>query len=492
MSASKGALLVGIRLENIRKVYGDTIALAGLSLEAHPGEILGIAGPNGAGKSTMVKILASEETQDSGNILLNGKNGNPKDHKRQVAVVHQEPQLFPNLTVAENILVGMEKSKYVRPKGSEVSQQLLEEVGLSEYANRELGDLPLALQQRTEIAHALVRSADVFLFDEPNSALTEGESAELFEWMHKLANNGTIVILVSHRLSELADHCDRVLIINDGEVKTEIRKVELNEERIARELVTAKSKRGDSPRKVDTDNSDLLTVSNWSQRDQVFSSIELSVRSEEILAVIGVEGSGGRELVRSLAGFSESSGQIDIRGLSGKSATNQVAFVSGDRANSLFSNFSVGENLYARLVDGIKTRIRTLSKTHARSIAESATKQFLVRTPSIDTPIRSLSGGNQQKVAIASALALKPQMIALEEPTRGVDISSKREIYKLVREYVEQGNAAVFYCTEVSEVYDSADRVVVISNGKIRKVLDVWNYSDAESLADAITQSEEA
>lgn len=481
----------GICIEGIRKVYGDTVALASLSLEAHPGEILGIAGPNGAGKSTMVKILASEETQDSGNILLNGKNWNPKEHKRQVAVVHQEPQLFSNLTVAENILVGIEKSKYVRPKGSEVSQKLLEEVGLSKYAEQELGNLPLALQQRTEIAHALARSADVFLFDEPNSALTESESAELFEWMHKLANNGTIVILVSHRLSELAMHCDRVLIINDGEVKTEILKDELNEERIARELVTVKSKRGDSARQVDVKGADLLKVSNWSQKDQIFKSIELSVGSGEILAVIGVEGSGGRELVRSFAGFSEASGQIDMRGLSGKSATNQVAFVSGDRANSLFSNFSVGENLYVRLADGISTRTRTLSRARARGIAESATKQFLVRTPSIDTPIRSLSGGNQQKVAIASALALKPQMIALEEPTRGVDISSKREIYKLVREYVAQGNAAIFYCTEVSEVYDSADRVVVISGGKIRQVLDVWNYSDAESLAEAITQSEE-
>jgi len=173
----------------------------------------------------------------------------------------------------------------------------------------------------------------------------------------------------------------------------------------------------------------------------------------------------------------------------GSAVTKQVAFVSGDRSSSLFTNFSVGENLYVRLENRIKTKLRTLSRSSARSIAESAKSEFLVRAASIDTPIRSLSGGNQQKVAIASALALKPQMIALEEPTRGVDISSKAEIYKLVREYVLQGNAAVFYCTEVSEVFDSADRAAVVFDGKIKKILDVTKFNDAESLAEAISQA---
>lgn len=488
MTPTEKALPLGIRLQNIRKAYGDTVALADLTLEAHPGEILGIAGPNGAGKSTMVKILASEATQDLGDIFLNGKSWIPREHRHQVAVVHQEPQLFSNLTVAENILVGIEKSKYVRPKGSEVNQRLLEEVGLTRFADRELGNLPLALQQRTEIAHALARSADVFLFDEPNSALTEQESGELFEWMHGLADRGTIVILVSHRLSELALHCDRVLIINDGAVKTEILKHELNEERIARELVTVKTKRNDVPTQVLMNSPELLKVANWTHKSLAFKAIDLSVKSGEILAVIGVEGSGGRELVRSLAGFAEAHGEIELQGRSGRSASEDIAFVSGDRSNSLFTNFSVGENLYVRLADKIKTRIGTLSRPAARDIATEATKRFLVRTPSIDTPIRSLSGGNQQKVAIASALALKPKMIILEEPTRGVDISSKTEIYKLVREYVADGCAAIFYCTEVSEVYDSADRVVIIGAGKIQQVLDVWNFSDAESLAEAISK----
>lgn len=271
----------GIRLEHVRKEYGDTIALEDLNLAAHPGEILGIAGPNGAGKSTMVKILASETNQTSGTITLNGAPWDPRENKKQVAIVHQEPQLFANLTVAENILVGIEKSKYVRPKSSQVDQDLLDEVGLTQYAHRRLGSLPLAIQQRTEIAHALARSADVFLFDEPNSALTEEESGELFQWMHKLAREGKIVFLVSHRLTELAAHCDRVIVIIDGKVKVEIGKDDLTEERISRELMTGIANKRTSLTKADKKDAELLKVSDWKHDDDAFKSIELSVMKGE-------------------------------------------------------------------------------------------------------------------------------------------------------------------------------------------------------------------
>jgi len=480
--------LEGISLVNLGKTYGDTVALAGLTLTAKPGEILGVAGPNGAGKSTMVKILASEISQETGEIFLNGETWDPWKHKNQVAVVHQEPQLFPNLTVAENIMVGIERSKFVKPTGDEVDPHLLEEVGLSKYANRLLGDLPMALQQRTEIAHALARSADVFLFDEPNSALTEEESKELFEWMHNLANNGKIVILVSHRLSELAAHCDRIVVIIDGVARTEIIGNEISEERIAQELITQNIMNSREIALNILNQTALLKINDWNHKDGVFKSVDLEVRTGEILAVIGVEGSGGRELVRSLAGFAQSSGTLHLIQSQANDKKHVISFVSGDRASSLFTNFSVGENLFIRVTDRITGKFRTLSRSHSRKIADAAVSDFLVKTASIDTPIRSLSGGNQQKVAIASALALNPRMIALEEPTRGVDISSKAEIYRLVRQYVSSGSAAVFYCTEVAEVFESSDRVVVIAAGKIQKILNVYDYVDAKALAHAITE----
>ena len=241
MMTGPAAAPAGIEISGLVKRYGDTWALAGLDLAARPGEILGVAGPNGAGKSTLVKVLASEIVPDGGVITLDGAEWRPTSDADRVAVVHQEPQLFPNLTVAENLLVGQEPRRLVRPRGRDADLEVLAEVGLLPYADVPVGSLPLALQQRTEIARALAKRADVFLFDEPNSALTEGESAELFERMHALAAQGKVILLVSHRLAELAAHCDRVVVVVDGTVRTELVRPHIDEERIARELVVGRA-----------------------------------------------------------------------------------------------------------------------------------------------------------------------------------------------------------------------------------------------------------
>jgi len=477
----------GIEIQNLVKTYGDTLALGGLTLQARPGEILGIAGPNGAGKSTMVKILASETQQDSGRITLNGLPWSAERDAHRVAIVHQEPQLFPNLTVAENLLVGAEPSRFNRPKGRDANTEVLREVGLLEYADATVDSLPLALQQRTEIAKALAKNADVFLFDEPNSALTENESAELFDRMHSLAGQGKVVVLVSHRLGELSTHCDRVVVVVDGCVRTELVAPDINEERIARELVVGRSGAGVADRTArEAAAPPLLRLTQWTHRRARFADIELDVAAGEILAVVGVEGSGGRELVRSMAGFERAKGLLKLGSRSGSAAQSQVAYVTGDRSVSLFENLSVGENLFVREASRLTTRAGTLNRSAAHRLAAASQKTFLVKTASLDTPIRSLSGGNQQKVAIASALAVRPILIALEEPTRGVDLASKAEIYRLLRDYSDIGAAVVMYCTEDSEVFDAADRVIVLSRGRIVGSLLIGAYTDAESLAEAI------
>lgn len=477
----------GIEVQNLVKTYGDTVALGGLTLQARPGEILGIAGPNGAGKSTLVKILARETKQDSGRITLNGLPWSAERDAHRVAIVHQEPQLFPNLTVAENLLVGAEPSRFSRPKGRDVNTEVLREVGLLEYADATVDSLPLALQQRTEIAKALAKNADVFLFDEPNSALTENESAELFDRMHSLAGQGKVVVLVSHRLGELSTHCDRVVVVIDGCVRTELVTPDINEERIARELVVGRSGAKVAERTVrEAPAPPLLRLTQWTDRRARFADIELDVATGEILAVVGVEGSGGRELVRSMAGFERAKGLLKLGGRSGSAAQSQIAYVAGDRSVSLFENFSVGENLFVRDASRLTTRAGTLNRSAARRMAAASQKTFLIKTASLDTPIRSLSGGNQQKVAIASALAIRPVLIALEEPTRGVDLASKAEIYRLLRDYSDTGAAVVMYCTEDSEVFDAADRVIVLSRGRIVGSLLIGEYTDAESLAEAI------
>ena len=477
----------GVTIADLVKTYGDTVALAGLTLTASPGEILGVAGPNGAGKSTMVKILAGEALQDSGEITLNGSPWDVDTESHRVAIVHQEPQLFPNLTVAENILVGAEGTRIRWPKSSASNNAVLAEVGLAQFANVAVGDLPLALQQRTEIARALAKSADVFLFDEPNSALTETESSEMFERMHILADQGKVIILVSHRMTELATNCDRVVVIVDGRARTELRPPEMNEERIARELVVGRS---DSELAIRAERvlsgENLLSVTGWTHRRRKFFDIEVTLGVGEILAVVGVEGSGGRELVRSIAGFEQTSGRITLGPRNGRAAQQSVAYVTGDRAESLFDNLSVGENLYLRSAGRVTGRAGSLRVRAADAIADDARKRFLVKAQSLQSPVRSLSGGNQQKVAIAAALALNPSLVALEEPTRGVDLGSKAEIYRLLREYCASGAGVIAYCTEDSEVFDAADRVIVMSRGSIAGSLTVADYGDAEGLAEAI------
>src|SRR5579863_5127132 len=231
----------GIRVRNLQKRYGNTVALAGVDLDIRPGEVLGVAGPNGAGKSTLVRIIAGEESADSGELVFYDRPWTPTEDWRRVAVVHQEPQLFPNLSVADNVMVGREGGGIGRPRLGASDAKVMEAFGIDRFADSALGDCTLATQQRTEIARAVARDAQVFLFDEPNSALTDEESDELFQEMHKLAAGGRIVLLVTHRLGDLCEHAGRVAVIRDGSVRAILEADALTEDRIAQQLVVGRA-----------------------------------------------------------------------------------------------------------------------------------------------------------------------------------------------------------------------------------------------------------
>ena len=502
----------GIVIEGLHKRYGDTIALDGLDITVQPGEILGIAGPNGSGKSTMVKTLAGEVIADSGRVLLDGTESDAADLAAQVTIVHQEPQVFLNMTVAENLLVGREHRKILNRRINAAESELLADMGLSAHANTVLEHLPLAAQQRTEIARALAQDARIFLFDEPNSALTEEESEDLFRRMHDLADSGRLVILVSHRLHELVVHADRVGMIIDGQCRVILSGDDLTEDRVARELVVgvAREAVGEAQdvaaARVDSEDGPVaLRLSGWTHRDGGFTDIDMSVGRGEIVAISGVEGSGARALVHSLAGFAPATGSMQVGvdstsetngdGRSTKAATEQVGFVGANRAENLFFNLSVGENLLSRLSVDISDRLGLLHPRTMRDAAEHLADQFQVKAGSMDDPMGSLSGGNQQKVVIGAATATRPKILVLEEPTRGVDVGSKSEIYRLLRQYADpesqlglpdmegHGEAVVLYCTEDAEIFEVADRVYVIAQGRISGELDLSDYDDVESFA---------
>lgn len=487
----------GVVISGLRKSYGDTVALDGLDIEARPGEILGVAGPNGAGKSTMIKILAAETSPDGGDISVDGDAWSVDIGAHRIAVVHQEPQLFPNLTVADNVMIGREQTRYLRRGLNDTERAVMAELGILEVRDRLLGLVPLAVQQRTEIARALVQDARVFLFDEPNSALTDEESADLFLRMEALADDGRVVILVSHRLGELVDHASRVAIILDGVRTRVLSGASLTQDSIAAELVVGQAAR-EADDVLDDHRSEeretALRLTDWTHVDGDFASIDLRVRLGEIVAIVGVEGSGARELVRSVAGFERGRGGFEIRGddaagHSGSASANS-SFVSADRQASLFSGLSIRDNMVSRLSSEITSALGVLKRGRIREISSELRETFKVKTHSTGLPVRSLSGGNQQKVAIAAAIVKRPEVLVLEEPTRGVDIGSKAEIYRLMREYARAGHAVVIYCTEVPEVFEVADLSFVVSDGRLSEPITVKDHEDVESLARAITRLE--
>ncbi len=486
----------GIRVSGLRKTYGETVALDGLDLEAAPGEVLGIAGPNGAGKSTFIKILAGEVTPDEGDIFIDDVAWTPALGARMIAVVHQEPELFPNLTVAQNLLVGREEAKILMRRPGPVEIGLLDDLDIAKHAEHQLGLTPLAVQQKTEIARALIHDARVVLFDEPNSALTEEESDELFRRVRLLAEKGHVVILVSHRLSELADNSDRVVVIVDGKVSARLAGPEKTKERIAQELVVgvAKSstdKRRSAARATSPDDV-VLHLRNWAVNGSPINDVEVVLPAGQVTAFVGVEGSGGRALVQSLAGVASARGNVVVGDTDERGGLADAAFVAANRQDSLFDNLSVGENLVVRLGDQIRAPFGLLNRGAAQRLAEEARTELLVKAESVRQPIGDLSGGNQQKVAIGSAMMTKPRLLVLEEPTRGVDIASKGEIYAQLHEYAAQGNAVAMFCTEDVEVFEAADVVYVVSKGHLSPAISVFDFEDVKDLAVELAGRESA
>jgi ABC-type sugar transport system ATPase subunit len=484
-----------LELRGMTKRYGETRALDGLDLTATSGEILGVAGPNGAGKSTMIRILAGEERVDAGQILIDGRTWSTADQRHQIAVVHQEPQLFPTLTVAENLLVGREGRQVARPRASAREAQVLSGLHIALYANTPLDACSLVTRQLTEIGRALIHDARIFLFDEPNSALTEEESERLFAYMHALKNAGHIVILVTHRIRELVVQADRVAIMREGRCTATLCGDALTQEAVARQLVVGEREREAHERlparRAGTARA-MVRLSGWTHARGAFQDVGLTVHAGEIVALVGVEGSGARELLRSVAGLEPARGDITIAGLAGRHAGRAlVAYLAADRGRSLFAHLSVGENLVSRLgAPDIASPRGVLRKRSLVRLAAELIGRYRIRARSSAEPLTALSGGNQQKVALAAAIARRPQVLALEEPTRGVDVNTKADLYQVLRAFTQQGKAVLAFCTEVSEVFDMADRAIVVDDGRLSRSLDVTSYVTVEALAADITRLE--
>ena len=483
--------MTSLQVRGVRKHYGETQALRGLSLDALAGEVLGIAGPNGAGKSTFVRILGGEETPDVGEILLDGVPWSVADRRRSVAIVHQEPQLFPNLTVTENLLLKSGSDGPFRPRATGRELQVLSELNLRRVADRPLESCSLVVWQLTEIGRALLRDARVFLFDEPNSALTDQESVQLFGHILRMKEQtNRIVIIVSHRLPELVRYCDRVAVVREGACGAILMGSSLTEEGLARELVVGQEAGASAAGKpgapgTGPDDAVLLRLTGWTHRLRRFRDVEVDMRPGEILTIMGVEGSGARELLQSIAGLEPAHGIREVVGRRDAQAVDAfLAYVPADRRTGLFPNFSIAANLAARLgAPAVATWWGRLLTARLYAIGRQLMAQFQIKARSPGQPVGTLSGGNQQKVSVGSASAKKPRIVVIEEPTRGVDLGTKVEIYHQLRQFAHEGNAVLAFCTEVPEVFDLGQRVRVMSAGRLSGSFEVAAARNVQDLA---------
>jgi rhamnose transport system ATP-binding protein len=469
---------------SISKAFAGVKALRSVSFELRTGEVHAVIGENGAGKSTLIKVITGAVTPDAGTIKVGGEqvpHMDPRVSKALgIAAIYQQPSLFPDLTVAENIALALEPSGAWRTLNwkarSRHAAELLERAGASIDPERLVATLSMPEQQLVEIAKAIGADARIVIMDEPTASLTEREVESLFRVIARLRSEGVSVIYISHRLEEIAAVADRVTVLRDGEsIATkrmdEVDRAELIRMMVGRELESIFPKREIVPGEIVLE---LRDVSNG-----VVRHVSLKVRRGEILGIAGLVGSGRTQLAETIFGLTPAdSGEILIGRTSVKIPTpadairRGIGYVPEDRPRhgailemSIAANTSLA-NLKRVAHGGL------IDRREERELAEGFVRQLRIKTPSVDVETGSLSGGNQQKVALARWLAINPVVLILDEPTQGVDIGSKSEIHSLMADLAERGLAIVMISSELPELLGMSDRIAVMHAGTIRGTLE--------------------
>ena len=468
-----------IEVRSLSKCFPGVRALHQVSLSLGRGEVLAVIGENGAGKSTLMKILAGIQQPDSGEILVDGKAARIDSVRAAehlgVALIHQELNLADNLDVASNIYLGRE------PRGScfvdrsrlySNSARFLDQVGLDCPPRTLVSSLSLGRQQLVEIAKALSTNARVLIMDEPTSSLSQHETEQLYRVVKELRSRGVSIVYISHRLGEVKELADRVVVLRDGENAGELQRDQINHDAMVKLMVGRDLSR--HARASFGHGESLLEVRALRTPAYPAHELNLVLRPGEIVGVAGLVGAGRTELLRVLFGIDRAvGGEVRVRGRpvqlrSPRDAIQAgLALVPEDRKQQgVILEMAVSENttlpsLRRDAGSGFRNRRRECE------IAVEMTKQLNVKTPNLGQFVQYLSGGNQQKVALAKWLALEPKVLLLDEPTRGIDVGAKQEIYRLMEELAGRGVAILFVSSEMEEVLRMSDRALVICQGKI-------------------------
>lgn len=479
-----------IEFKNIHKRFGGIHAVKNVSFSIDRGEVHTILGENGAGKSTLMNMLSGIYMPNEGEIWYKGKPVQITDPLKAkelgISTVFQELKLCENLTVVQNIFLGREivKKGHLDWKGmTEEARKKLAELGLSIDVTQRIMDLSAAQRQLVEIAKAMFINSDVLILDEPTSSLTIEEADRLFATVRTLKARGVAIIFISHRMQEVVEISDRISIMRNGEYLATYRMGDITPEKIValisgkeEEDVLAENKL-EKTRSFDQTSPVVLDVRNLCNGSQV-QDISFQLHQSEILGFYGLQGSGRTELMETIYGLRKAQkGEVYVfdRRMMGRSVREAmesgIAMVPEDRKGvGLFMNFDICNNISAMHGKDIRTKLRTLNRSRMREIAQDSSKRLRIRSHGITQMVSDLSGGNQQKVVISKCLSIAPRILIMDEPTRGVDVGAKTEIFQFLqklRSDAENPVSIIVVSSELSEVVKECDRVIVMRQGHI-------------------------
>lgn len=469
-----------VSMNNISKTFPGVKALDNVHFELRSGEVMALLGENGAGKSTLMKILSGVYTRDGGTMEIFGKSYDdltPKQAQEAgVAIIHQELNMCKHLSVAENMFLGREmvgKGILDNRKMRQEARNILDELKIDIDPDQTVGDLPVSKQQMVEIAKALSIHAKILIMDEPTSALTAREIEDLFRIIKDLKAQGCGIVYISHRLEELAEIVDRVTIMRDGQYITDGNFKDMTMDQIITNMVGREIKEK-FPRVTCTKGKKVFEVKNLNAGRMV-RDINFSLYEGEIVGFAGLMGAGRTETTRAIFGVdAKDSGEFYLDGQKIEihspmdAIKNGVVLAPEDRKkDGLCTKLSIRQNLALPNLDIICSKLGVIRKSKEDELCEEAVRNLRIKTPNVEIDSGNLSGGNQQKVVVGKWLARNSRVVIFDEPTRGIDVGAKVEIYNLMNDLKKQGIAVMFVSSEMPEVMGIADRIIVMCDGRI-------------------------
>ena len=489
-----------LRIDRVSKNYPGVLALNNVSLSVFSGTGHALIGENGAGKSTLIKIISGFTHPDSGSIYIDGEEVNlksPSDaHRRGIALVPQEISLIPSMSIAENIFAGhlphlggiVKRRDLLR-----ATREITEMIGITASVHNLVGSESPAIQQLVMIARGIVLKSRVFILDEPTAALSDPEIESLFKVIKNLKEQGSAIIYVSHRLAELKEVADEITVLRDGEVVAHLESKGALEADLVRAMIgRAIEKNSNDDRSAITNNPERLTVKNLTRKG-AFENISFSIKAGEVVGLAGIVGAGRTEVARAIFGLdSFDSGDISVDNEKQSIKTPKDAIVAGivlvpeeRKTQALILGSSISNNVVLPHLSSLSSG-SFLRESILKSFSKNKTTQVGVKAPSVNAAVGSLSGGNQQKVVLSRWLTENPKIYILDEPTRGIDVGAKAEIYGLIKNLASAGASVLVISSELTEILKITDRVLIMKDGNLAGELETASATEESILSIAL------